>query len=64
MTRIKRARIVGGVVGLGLIVTGLGTRGCIPVGPPEPPPPGNEGLTGKFVGSERCMICHTNTHAA
>lgn len=24
--------------------------------------PGNSGLTGKFVGSSRCSLCHVNTH--
>src|SRR5262245_38870439 len=24
---------------------------------------GNSGLTGQFVGSERCMLCHNNIHA-
>lgn len=64
MRRAIRVRIFGSVVGFGLIAIGLGSRGCLPVGPPEPPPPGNDGLTGKYVGSERCMICHTNTHKA
>lgn len=30
--------------------------------PPGPLPPGNSGLTGKFIGSERCSQCHSNTH--
>ncbi|MFO0840655.1 MAG: multiheme c-type cytochrome [Phycisphaerae bacterium] len=25
--------------------------------------PGNSGLTGKFVGSSRCQLCHANIHA-
>lgn len=29
---------------------------------PGPPPPGNSGVTGKYVGSERCSQCHFNTH--
>ena len=28
------------------------------------PPPGNSGLTGKFVGAETCSTCHANTHQA
>lgn len=30
--------------------------------PLPPPPPGNDGLTGKYVGSERCSYCHTTIH--
>lgn len=28
-----------------------------------PPPPGNDGLTGNYVGSERCSQCHSTIHA-
>jgi hypothetical protein len=51
---------------------GLILAGCILflVGCPTVPPPadgdgtqtGNTGLTGEYVGSERCSLCHVNTH--
>ena len=28
------------------------------------PPTGNSGLTGKYVGSARCSLCHVNTHTS
>lgn len=48
----------------------------LPAGCPQPPPPppesdgdegtdpgkGNSGLTGKYVGSETCVTCHSRTH--
>lgn len=53
---------------LALIPAGIivGIVGC-----PPPPPDGNEntnsvgnsGLTGKFVGSARCSVCHSNVHS-
>lgn len=30
---------------------------------PNEPEPGNSGLTGKFIGSQRCALCHVNTHS-
>ena len=39
------------------------TTGCPqPEEPSGPPPTGNDGLTGKFVGSARCATCHNNRH--
>ena len=38
--------------------------GCPPE--PSPPPddtPGDSGLTGKYVGSARCSVCHSNVHS-
>jgi formate-dependent nitrite reductase cytochrome c552 subunit len=29
---------------------------------PTEPTTGNSGLTGKFVGSERCVVCHSHVH--
>lgn len=28
-----------------------------------PPPPGDSGLTGKYIGSHRCATCHANIHS-
>jgi hypothetical protein len=41
--------------------------GCVVLlsGCPQPTPddtPGNSGLTGKYVGSETCSLCHKNVH--
>jgi len=33
-----------------------------PIGTQMPTPTGNDGLTGRFVGSERCAECHSNIH--
>jgi len=33
------------------------------VGPTLPPITGDSGLTGKYVGAERCSQCHNNVHA-
>lgn len=30
---------------------------------PTPPPPGDSGVTGKYVGSQRCSQCHFNRHS-
>lgn len=38
-------------------------QGCPPVGGGGAPPPDpNAGLTGDYVGSERCFTCHSRTH--
>jgi len=46
------------------------TAGCPELFPPvdmggdeEQTPKGNSGLTGKYVGSTRCSVCHNNIHA-
>lgn len=36
--------------------------GCPPVDDNGVPPKGNTGLTGKYVGSARCSLCHINAH--
>jgi len=57
-----------GIVQVSLVALVIG--GC-PVVPPAddggggtPPPPttGNSGLTGKYIGSETCRVCHSRTH--
>lgn len=48
----------------GCLALALGIGGCAPV-PPEPEPPdepGNGGITGQYVGSTRCQLCHANLH--
>ncbi|HOB75464.1 MAG TPA: multiheme c-type cytochrome [Phycisphaerae bacterium] len=50
----------GVVLGLLLLASAaiLG-QGCPPAAPPPDP---NSGLTGEYVGSERCFTCHSRTH--
>lgn len=38
--------------------------GCPPPPPEEPPPddPGNGNLTGQYIGSSRCQLCHARVH--
>jgi formate-dependent nitrite reductase cytochrome c552 subunit len=38
--------------------------GCGTPAPPEPPPdePGDGGITGKYIGSTRCQLCHALVH--
>jgi hypothetical protein len=53
-----------GVLAAGCLVFVVGCPGLVP--PPTDGgagQTGNSGLTGKFVGSARCSLCHVNTHA-
>lgn len=46
----------------GALLLGGCPQGDEPNTTPPPPEKGNSGLTGKFVGSERCATCHNNHH--
>jgi hypothetical protein len=59
------ARRMSGTVTNGILVGAtIWLVGCAPVPPTPPPPtgPGDSGITGKFIGSTRCQVCHTKIH--
>lgn len=65
--RVRNSRIAF-LAGLGLLVLSLGQSGMecpffMPTPPDTQPTTGNSGLTGPFVGSTRCMQCHSSIHA-
>lgn len=51
------------LLGVMSLAGGLGLTGVCPFSA-TPVSPGNSGVTGKFVGAERCSQCHMNTHSA
>ena len=64
-SRKRRFGSYGTVAGLFLLVGAFGQdgTGCLGgFGPPPPPTPGNSGVTGQYVGSDRCGDCHKSFH--
>lgn len=57
---MKNGRVVGLIL-LGLLLFVPAGLGLVCANTP-PPPPGDSGVTGKYVGSQRCSQCHFNTH--
>lgn len=58
--RSRRISIMVLALGVPAAIAVMSIGGCPE---PAPPPPGNSGLTGKYIGSERCSACHANIHA-
>lgn len=67
MSQATKSRIRGIIVLAVALPLGwslFGVAGCPPTLPIGGGPTGDSGVTGKYVGAERCSLCHANVHAS